>query len=482
MSELHSMSAHELKELLRKKELSSLELTESVLSRVERVEGGVQAYLARNEQALDQARAVDKRRCAGEELPDLAGIPYALKDNICTRGIATTCASRMLEFFVPPYNAAVADKLHESEGVLLGKLNMDEFAMGSSTETSYFQKTKNPYDLNRVPGGSSGGSAAAVAAGEAVFALGTDTGGSIRQPASFCGVVGLKPTYGRISRFGVVAFASSLDQVGPITKDVADAAFVLRAIAGADMRDASSLQVDVPDYTRFLGQDVKGMRIGLPAEYFGSGISPGVRAAVENLAKKLEGEGAVVGECSLPRADAALAAYFIIASAEACSNLGRYDGVKYGYRAKDYSNLEDMICKTRSEGFGTEVKRRIMLGTYALSAGYFDAYYKKAQQVRTLVIQDFQKAFESYDVLLTPTAPSTAWRLGEMSDPVKMYAADICTVSVNVAGLPAMSIPIAQENGLPIGAQFIGKALCEGDLLRVGHAAERLCPGLRPTL
>ena len=482
MSELYQGSVHELSAMLQKKEISSVEVTESVLKRIEKVDGQVNAYLARTD-ALKKAEEIDERRAKDEALSSLAGIPFALKDNICTKGILTTCASRMLENFTPPYSAFVANRLEQADAVLLGKLNMDEFAMGSSTETSYMKKTRNPFDLSCVPGGSSGGSAAAVSADEAIFSLGTDTGGSIRQPAALCGVVGMKPTYGRVSRWGVVAFASSLDQVGSLTKNVTDSAMVLNAIAGRDPLDASSLDVDVPDYTQILGKEIKGMRIGLPKEYFGEGIAADVRDAVQNLAKKLQEQGAIVEECSLPYMKYALPAYYIISAAEVTSNLGRYDGVKYGYRAPDYEGLDDMIRKSRSEGFGAEVKRRIMMGTYVLSAGYYDAYYTRAQKVRTRIIQDFQTVFESFDVLLTPTSPTTAWAFGSKSDLMEMYASDICTVSVNIAGLPAMTIPCGLDTkGLPIGAQFIGNTLREEDILQAAFAAEQLLPTIKATL
>lgn len=482
MGELYQKTVSELTAALQNKEVSSVEVTKSVLSRIDSVENDVKAYLARTD-ALEKAKAVDERRAKGEKLSPIAGIPFALKDNICTEGIATTCSSRMLENFVPPYSAYVARRLLEADGVLLGKLNMDEFAMGSSTETSYMQKTHNPFDLSCVPGGSSGGCAASVAAGEAFFSLGTDTGGSIRQPSSLCGVVGLKPTYGRVSRWGVVSFASSLDQVGPITKNVEDSATILQAIAGQDPMDTSSLDAPVPDYSQALKKGVKGMRIGIPKEYFGEGISQEVRDSVLDLAKKLEAEGAIVEECTLPNTQYALPAYYIISSAEATSNLGRYDGVKYGYRAAEFDGLDDMMRRSRSEGFGAEVKRRIMLGTYVLSAGYYDAYYKHGQQVRTLIIRDFQTMFDQYDVLLTPTTPTTTWRFDKKKSLLEMYASDICTVSVNVAGLPAITIPCGLgEGGLPIGAQFIGNTMREEDIFQAAFAAEQLLPAIKTTL
>lgn len=473
---LHEYTAHQLTELLAAKEVSAVELTQDVLQKITQVEPQVQAYLCVDEEfALKQAADIDRRRAAGEQLGILAGIPYALKDNIATKEMKTTCASRMLENFQPPYNATVYQKLQNADGILLGKVNMDEFAMGSTTENSHFQVTRNPRKLDYVPGGSSGGSAAAVAADEAIFTLGSDTGGSIRQPASFCGVVGLKPTYGRVSRFGVVAFASSLDQVGPLAKDVTDCALVLEAIAGQDDLDGTSLKVDPISYSQQLQTNLKGLRVGLPKEYFGEGIAPAIRDAVHAAAVRLEELGAVVKECSLPHTEYALPAYYIISSAEASSNLARYDGIKYGYRATQYDDLYDLYRQTRSQGFGPEVKRRIMLGTFALSAGYFDAYYKKAQQVRTLICQGFDKAFQDFDVLLTPVAPNTAWKIGEtVNNPLEMYAADICTVSINVAGLCGLSLPCgADEKGLPIGAQLIGRPLDEKRLLQVGYALEQ---------
>lgn len=473
MKELIMKTASQLSALLKSREISAVELLHSYNERIDAVDSKTNVYLTRVD-TIEKAKQIDRRRMAGEELPALAGIPFALKDNICTKGIKTTCASKMLESFIPPYDATIWEKLQKNETVLLGKTNMDEFAMGSSTENSAFMNTKNPRDISRIPGGSSGGSAAAVAAGEAVFAIGTDTGGSIRQPASMCGVVGLKPTYGRVSRYGIVAFASSLDQAGPLTKDVTDAAMVLSAMSGLDTHDASSVNIAVPDYTQCLKQGVKGLKVGLPKEYFDEGIHPQIRQSVYRAAKALEEQGAIIGECSLPRMPYALAAYYIISSAEACSNLGRFDGIKYGYRAKNYSDIYDMIRQSRSEGFGDEVKVRIMLGTYALSAGYYDAYYKRAQQVRSLIIEDYKKAFTQYDVLLTPTSPVTAWELGGKSESLGMYMADVCTVSVNVAGLPAISLPYGvDENNLPIGAQLMGQAFGEKQILRAAYALEQ---------
>lgn len=474
--ELYRLTAHELRDLLRKKEISCVELTKSVLDRVKAVDSKVEGYVTvLQEQAEQKAEKIDQKIAAGEELSDLAGIPMAVKDNICTEGILTTCASKMLHNFKPPYNATVSKKLDEAGAVLIGKANMDEFAMGSSTENSYFKQTKNPYDLNRVPGGSSGGSAAVVAADEAVFSLGSDTGGSIRQPAAFCGVVGMKPTYGAVSRFGLVAFASSLDQIGPLTKDVTDCALVLNAICGHDKMDSTSADVNYPDYTKALVNDVKGLKIGVPKEYIGEGISAEVKEAVLKALDVFKDLGAEYEEFSLPVTEYALPAYYLISSAEASSNLARYDGIKYGYRTEKFSDLLDLYKQTRSEGFGTEVKRRIMLGTYALSSGYYDAYYKKAQQVRTLIKNSFDEAFGKYDVIITPTTPTTAFRLGEKSnDPLEMYLADICTVSVNIAGLPGLVVPCGLDSqGLPIGMQLIGKGFEESTLLRAAYTFEQ---------
>lgn len=474
--ELFQLTAHELHERLKNKEVSSEEITKSVLDRIKVVEPKVQSYITvLEEEAVNSARRVDKKLQSGEQLGDLAGIPIAIKDNICTENITTTCASKMLYNFKPPYSATVAKKLYEADTVLIGKLNMDEFAMGSSTENSHFQQTKNPYDLGRVPGGSSGGSAAAVSADEAVFALGSDTGGSIRQPAGFCGVVGMKPTYGTVSRFGLVAFASSLDQIGPLAKDVTDCALILNAITGHDGMDSTSLNVAYPDYKQALVNDVKGLKIGVPREYIGDGISSGVRNAVLKSLETLKSLGAEYEEFSLPLAEYALPAYYLISSAEASSNLARYDGVKYGFRAEKFKDLLDLYKQTRSEGFGAEVKRRIMLGTYALSSGYYDAYYKKAQQVRTLIKRDFEDAFNKYDVIITPTTPTTAFKFGEKSaNPLEMYLADICTVSVNIAGLPGLVIPCGLDGaGLPIGLQLIGEAFGESTLLRTAYTFEQ---------
>ncbi len=465
---------HELSSLLQKKEVSSVEVTKAYLDRIDAVDPAVESYITVcRDEALKAAEEADKRIAEGNAT-ELTGIPVGIKDNICTEGVKTTCASKMLYNFVPPYDATVIKKLKADGAVILGKLNMDEFAMGSSTETSYFKKTKNPYDLSCVPGGSSGGSAACVSSDMAVFALGSDTGGSIRQPASFCGNVGFKPTYGAVSRFGLVAFASSLDQIGSFTKDVEDCAHVLNHITGYDNMDSTSANIEYPDYTKALNRDIKGMKIGIPKQYLEHGLQPEVKAAVENAIKTYESLGAVCEECSLPLSEYALPAYYIIASAEASSNLARYDGIKYGFRAKEYDDLIDLYKETRSQGFGAEVKRRIMLGTYALSSGYYDAYYKRAQQVRTLIHNDFEENFKKYDVLLTPTTPTTAFEFGAKSDPISMYMADICTIAVNIAGLPGMSMPAGLDNaGKPIGLQLIGNSFDECSIIKAAHAFEQ---------
>jgi aspartyl-tRNA(Asn)/glutamyl-tRNA(Gln) amidotransferase subunit A len=467
-------SVSELQELLVQKEVSSTELTKAYLERIQRVDPELQAYLTVLEnQALVQAAEADRKIARGELLGSLEGIPMALKDNMCTEGVRTSCASKMLENFIPPYNATVTDRLRTAGAILLGKLNMDEFAMGSSTENSYFAKTRNPWDLKYVPGGSSGGSAVAVAADEAAFTLGSDTGGSIRQPAAFCGVVGMKPTYGVVSRYGLIAFASSLDQIGPLTKTVRDNALVLNTIAGYDPLDSTSVSFEKPDYTKYLINDIKGLKIGIPKEYYGAGIDPDVAKGIQAGIQTLIDLGAEVAECSLPHTEYAIPAYYLIATAEASSNLARYDGVRYGYRA-EAEDVLGMFKKTRAEGFGQEVKRRIMLGTYALSSGYYDAYYLKAQKVRTLIKQDFDKAFERFDVLLSPTAPTAAFKFGEKSaNPLAMYLSDITTVPINLAGIPAISVPAGLVNGLPIGMQLMGKALAEETLYRVAYTFEQ---------
>ena len=470
---LYDKTAHELHELLTTKRISATELTADVLKRVDEVENKIGAYITiTRDKAITQAKLVDEKISRGEKISALEGIPCAIKDNICTKGIKTTCASKILENFVPPYDATVYKKL--SDSIIIGKANLDEFAMGSSTENSGFHTTHNPHDLERVPGGSSGGSTAAVAGGEAIFALGSDTGGSIRQPASFCGVVGLKPTYGRVSRYGLVAFASSLDQIGPITRDVTDCALVLNAICGHDDMDSTSSAAQVPDFTKSLIADVKGLKIGLPKEYFVKGIDAEIDSAVRNVAKKFEELGAEIVEISLPHTEYAIATYYLIAPAEAATNLERYDGVSYGARV-DGADVVEMMTNTRTEKFGAEVKRRIMIGNYALSAGYYDAYYLKALKVRTLIQKDFTDAFEKLDLILTPTTPNAAFKIGEMiSDPLSMYLQDICTVPVNLAGLPGISIPCGvTKNNLPIGVQLIGKALDEETILKAAFTYEQ---------
>jgi aspartyl-tRNA(Asn)/glutamyl-tRNA(Gln) amidotransferase subunit A len=444
------------------------------LDRIDAVEERVRSFVTLTpDLALEQAEQADRRLANGNGGP-LTGIPVQVKDVMCTQGVLTTCASRMLENFVPVYNATAVDHLFDQGAVLLGKGNMDEFAMGSSCENSAFHPTHNPWDLTRVPGGSSGGASAAVAAGEAVYALGSDTGGSVRQPASLCGVVGLKPSYGLVSRYGLVAYASSLDQIGPVARSVADCALVLNAIAGHDAKDSTSLPLAAKDYTAGLGQDIKGLRLGVPAEYFAEGVQPGVRQAVEDAAKTLEGLGALVEEVSLPTTKYALACYYIIAPSECSANLARYDGVKYGASYQDTDDMWEAMERTRQYGFGPEVTRRIMLGTYALSTGYYDAYYLKAQKVRTLIRRDFSRVFETIDALVTPTSPVVAFPLGEKTaDPVQMYLTDVCTLPVNIAGLPGLSVPCGFSDGLPVGMQLIGPHLSDETLLRIGHAYEQ---------
>ena len=470
------LTVHELKEKLDNKELTVSEITKAYVDRINGKEPEVKAFVnTLKEEALNESEKIEEKIANGEITSKYAGIPIGIKDNMCTKGVKTTCSSKMLENFVAPYDATVVEKLNKEHLINLGKLNMDEFAMGASTEYSAFKKTSNPWDLNRVPGGSSGGSAAAVAANLVPWALGSDTGGSIRQPASFCGVVGLKPTYGLVSRYGLVAFASSLDQIGPITKDVEDAAILLNIIAGHDEKDTTSVNVEKKDYTKALKNDVKGLKIGIPKEYYGEGINPEVKAALEKAIEEYKAMGASVEEFSLPIADYALATYYIIACAEASSNLGRFDGIRYGYRTENFENLKDIFINSRTEGFGEEVKRRIILGTYVLSSGYYDAYYKKAQQVRTLVKNEFEKAFEKYDVLITPTSPTVAFNIGQRSNnPLEMYLADICTVSVNIAGLPGISIPCGVNlDGMPIGMQIIGKHFDEETILNAAYTYEQ---------
>lgn len=471
------LTVHELQDKLKNKELTITEITKAYTDRINEKEKDVQAFVTTlTDEAVKQAEEIQSKVESGEITGEFAGIPIGIKDNMCTKGVKTTCSSHMLENFIAPYDATVVENLNKENMINLGKLNMDEFAMGGSTEYSYFKKTRNPWNLNKVPGGSSGGSAAAVAANLVPWALGSDTGGSIRQPSSFCGVVGLKPTYGLVSRYGLVAFASSLDQIGPITKDVYDSAMLLNLIAGHDERDTTSSNIEKKDYTKCLKNDVKGLKIGVPKEFFGEGINEEVKKSLEAAIEKYKEMGAVVEECSLDIAKYSLATYYIIACAEASSNLGRFDGIRYGYRAKEFKDLRDLYKKSRSQGFGPEVKRRIILGTYVLSSGYYDAYYKKAQQVRTLVMNEFNKAFEKYDVILTPTSPTVAFDIGSKSDnPLEMYLADICTVSVNIAGLPGISVPCGVDSqGMPIGMQLIGNKFQEETILNAAYTYEQV--------
>ena len=466
------LTVHELVDLLDKKEITSTDIVRAYADRIDEKEKDVQAFVTvTTDDALTKAEEIDKTERSGK----FSGIPIGIKDNINIDGVKTTCSSKMLENFVSPYNATVIDKLHDEGLISLGKLNMDEFAMGGSTEHSYFHNTCNPWDLNKVPGGSSGGSAAAVAANLVPWALGSDTGGSIRQPASFCGIVGLKPTYGLVSRYGLVAFASSLDQIGPLTKDVTDSAMLLNLIAGYDEKDSTSVNIEKKDYTKALVKDVKGLKIAVPKEFLAEGVNEEVKNAILEAAETYKKLGATVEECSLDIGKEALAVYYIIACAEASSNLGRFDGIRYGYRAENFNNLREIYINSRTEGFGPEVKRRIILGTYVLSSGYYDAYYKKAQKVRTVIREEYQKLFEKYDVILTPTSPTVAFGIGEKSNnPLEMYLADICTVPVNIAGLPGISIPAKVDStGMPIGIQLIGKHFDEETLFKAAYTFEQ---------
>ena len=500
MDNITNLTVHELVEKLKSNELTSEEITKAYIDRINDKEKDIGAFVTLTiDDAEKKASEIDKKRSANaqmhkdapkanaesqtssenavcnDELSEFAGIPIGIKDNLCTKGVKTTCSSKMLENFVSPYDATVVEKLNKEGIISLGKLNMDEFAMGSSTENSAIKITHNPWDLNRVPGGSSGGSAAAVAGDLVPWALGSDTGGSIREPAAFCGVVGLKPTYGLVSRYGLVAFASSLDQVGPITKDVKDNAMLLNIIAGHDEKDSTSYNIEKKDYTKNLEKDLTGIKIGVPKEFFGEGINKEVKEQLEKAIETYKKLGATVEETSLDVAKASLAAYYIIACAEASSNLGRFDGIRYGYRAKDFNSLKELYVNSRTEGFGDEVKRRIILGTYVLSSGYYDAYYKKAQKVRTYVKNEFNKAFSKYDVLLTPVSPSTAFKIGEKcNNPLEMYLADICTVSINIASVPAISLPCGVDsNGMPVGMQLIGNRFEEEKILNVAYKFEQ---------
>lgn len=473
--ELFDLTASELSNKLIQKEISSEDVVKSFLNRIDNVESKVQAFNYVNKEAITKAREIDKLRLENQFLPILSGIPISLKDNICTKGMLTTCSSKMLENFIPPYNATVAERVENNGLINIGKVNLDEFAMGSSTENSAFRVTNNPWDLERVAGGSSGGSIASVSASESPLSLGSDTGGSIRLPASFCGVVGLKPTYGLVSRYGVVAYASSLDQIGPVSKTVTDNALLLNIIAGNDPKDSTSLNIKIPDYTKALVQNVQGLKIALPKEMFDQGLDPEVKESVQSAVKKLESMGAIVEEISLPVLKYSLAAYYIIATAEASSNLSRYDGVKYGFSPdEEIKDLETLYLKARSQGFGDEVKRRIMIGTYVLSSGYYDAYYKKALQFRTILMKQLDEVFSKYDVIASATAPITAWKKGEKTDPLSVYLADILTVAVNLAGIPAISVPCGfSSSNMPIGIQFMAKALGEETLLKTAFSLEQ---------
>lgn len=477
---LYEKTASELSEMLKNKECSAVELCNDVLARINETENKIGAYVTvAEESAKENAKKIDKAMAAGDKLHPLAGIPIGIKDNISTKGIRTTCSSKMLENYVPPFDATVMNKINNAGMTVIGKMNMDEFAMGSSTETSYMHLTRNPYNTECVPGGSSGGSAAAVAAGEAILTLGSDTGGSIRQPAALCGVVGMKPTYGSVSRYGLVAFASSLDQIGPLGKSVKDVAMLQSLICGHDRYDATSKNIEYPDYADALKENAKGLKIGIPKEYFGEGIDAQVKESVMKAVKEFEEQGAVIKEISLPSTEYAINTYYIIASAEASSNLARFDGVKYGYRTSEYDGLVDMYEKTRSEGFGDEVKRRIMLGTFVLSSGYFDAYYKKAKRVQNRISQEFTDAFKECDIIATPTVPASAFKIGEnIGDPIKMYYNDVCTVTVNIAGLPAISLPCGKDSaGMPMGLQLIGDKFSEQTLLNTAYTYEKICGG-----
>ncbi|WP_457626327.1 Asp-tRNA(Asn)/Glu-tRNA(Gln) amidotransferase subunit GatA [Persephonella sp.] len=474
--EVWKKSLKELSDLVKRKELKPSEIVQSFAERTRSLEQKINSYVTNLiDTAVEESIKKDEEISKLADIPDLFGLPIAVKDNISTKGIRTTCSSKILENYIPPFDATVIEKLKNQGYILTGKTNLDEFAMGSSTENSAFFTTKNPWDYGRVPGGSSGGSAAAVGAGIVPAALGSDTGGSIRQPAAFCGVVGLKPTYGRVSRYGLVAFASSLDQIGPITRTVEDAALLMNVISGKDPKDSTSSDRELPDFLSYTGRDIKGLKIGLPEEFFIEGIDSTVKESVLNAVRQLEKEGAEIVEISMPTTKYAIESYYIIAPSEASSNLARYDGVRYGYRTSQYGSLEEMYSKTRDEGFGAEVKRRIMLGTYSLSSGYYDAYYLKAQKVRTLIYQDFMKAFEKVDLLATPTTPDVAFKIGEkISDPLQMYLSDIFTVSVNMAGVPGISIPCGFKDGLPVGLQLIGRPFDEGTLLQVAYYYEKM--------
>lgn len=475
MKELNLFTAHELSDLIKNRDIKAEDVAASHFDRIDSVDSKVGAYLyLAKAEALEKARELDKKIAAGEKVGSLAGIPVSIKDNISVKGMQNTCSSKMLEGYVSPYDAHVIERIKSEDGIILGKLNMDEFAMGSSTENSALKITRNPWDLDRVPGGSSGGSAVCVSAFESPLSLGTDTGGSVRQPASLCGIVGLKPTYGRVSRYGAVAFGSTLDQIGTFARDVEDCALLNQHISGLDRRDSTTADIAVPDYRKSLTKDLRGKRIGVPKEYFGEGIDEGVRKAVYEAIEVFKANGAEVAECSLPLSDYALAAYYIISSAEASSNLARFDGIRYGHRSENFKDGVDLYYKSRSEGFGPEVKRRIMLGTYVLSAGYYDAYYKKALKVRNLIKQDFGRVLKEFDAIVCPTSPTTAFKIGEKSvDVLSMYLSDIYTVPVNVAGLPGISVPCGMANGLPVGLQIIGDYYREDVLFNLAYSYEQ---------
>lgn len=475
MKNLYKLTASEIREKILNKEVKVEELVKETFERIEKVEGKVGSFVhLRKEKALEEARILDEKIARGEKVGALAGVPVAIKDNMVSKGDITTACSKILGNYEGIYDATAVKKLKEADAIIIGITNMDEFAMGSTTKTSFHYLTKNPWDATRVPGGSSGGAAASIAAQEVYISLGSDTGGSIRQPASFCGVVGMKPTYGRVSRYGLIAFASSLDQIGPMAKSVEDIALTMNVIAGADDYDATVVNCEVPDYTEFLNQDIRGMKIGVPKEYFIDGINPEVRQIMEDAIEKFITLGAEIVEISLPHTKYAVPTYYVIAPAEASSNLARFDGVRYGYRSKNIQNINDLYVNSRSEGFGDEVKRRIMIGTYVLSAGFYDAYFKKAQKVRAKIKEDFDRAFENVDVIFTPVSPSTAFRLDDKKTPIELYLEDIFTISANLAGIPGISIPAGKAQGLPVGIQLLGKPFGEGDLIKAGSAFEKV--------
>lgn len=475
MENFYKLSAIEIKEKISKGDIKSEDVVKAIFERIDKIDENIGSFVhLRKEKALEEARRVDEKVKNGEKLGALAGIPVSIKDNMVSEGDISTSCSKILEGYTGIYDATAVKKLKKADAIIIGITNMDEFAMGSTTKTSCYKKTKNPWDIERVPGGSSGGAAASIAAQEAFISLGSDTGGSIRQPASFCGVVGMKPTYGRVSRYGLMAFASSLDQIGPIAKNVADVALCMNVIAGEDDYDATVSKKEVPNYTEFLGKDIKGMKIGVPKEYFIAGIKKDVKKVIDEALEKFRELGAEIVEISLPHTKYAVPTYYVLAPAEASSNLARFDGVRYGYRSKDIKNIDDLYINSRTEGFGDEVKRRIMIGTYVLSAGFYDAYFKKAQKVRKLIKDDFDKAFENVDIIFTPVSPSTAFKLDDIKTPIELYLEDIFTISANLAGIPGISIPAGLANGLPVGIQLLGKPFCEGELIQAGDTFEKI--------